>query len=332
MQAKHKVIFDTDPGVDDAMALYFAMAHPDIDVIGITTTFGNVTVQQATENALYLTRIAGSKIPVAQGAAVPMNKTPGQPPAFIHGADGLGNLPSRAATDAQAEELSAAEYIVKMARAYPGEITLVAVAPLGNLGLALRLEPKLPQLLKRVVLMAGTVLEPGNVSPVAEANVWNDPDSADLVFTAGWDLSIVGLDVTHRVAMPSSYFKELAVGHKHHLAMDTLSHAVNFYCDFYGAIRPELGHACFCHDVLAFVYLVAPELFKTKTGRVRVATEGIANGQTMMDRHGGLQYPQPGWEAHRPQTVVCMEVDTAGTLKLIDETLKRDWLQAPLVN
>lgn len=330
MQAKHKVIFDTDPGVDDAMALYFALAHPDIDVIGITTTFGNVTVQQAATNALYLTRIAGLEIPVAQGAAVPMNKTPGEPPAFIHGADGLGNLPKREAISGELEDLSAAEYIVKMARAYPGEITLVAVAPLGNLGLALRLEPKLPTLLKKVVLMAGTVLEPGNVSPVAEANVWNDPDSADLVFTAGWDLSIVGLDVTHRVHMPSSYFKELAAK-KNHLAYDTLSHAVNFYCDFYGSIRPELGHACFCHDVLAFVYLVAPELFKTQTGRVRVATEGIANGQTMMDRHGGLHYPQPGWEKHRPQTVVCMEVDTAATLKLIDDTLSRDWLKPALL-
>ncbi len=329
MQAKHKVIFDTDPGVDDAMALYFAMAHPDIDLIAVTTTFGNVTVQQATTNALYLTRIAGCDIPVAQGTGIPMNKTPGQPPAFIHGADGLGNLPSRVDAGGQAQELSAAEYIVKMARTYPGEITLVAVAPLGNLGLALRLEPNLPKLLKRVVLMAGTIIEPGNVSPVAEANVWNDPDSADLVFTAGWELAICGLDVTHRVAMPSSYFKELAAKKKH-LATDTLSHAVNFYCDFYGMIRPELGHACFCHDVLAFVYLVAPELFKTQTGRVRVATDGIANGQTMMDRHGGLQYPQPGWEKDRPQTVVCMEVDTAGTLKLIDDTLSRDWLKTPL--
>lgn len=329
MQAKHKVIFDTDPGVDDAMALYFAMAHPDIDLIAVTTTFGNVTVQQATTNALYLTRIAGYDIPVAHGAAVPMNKTPGQPPAFIHGADGLGNLPSRVDAGGQAQELSAAEYIVKMARTFPGEITLVAVAPLGNLGLALRLEPNLPKLLKKVVLMGGTVLEPGNVSPVAEANIWNDPDSADLVFTAGWDLAIVGLDVTHRVSMTSSYFKELAAK-KNHIALDTLSHAVNFYCDFYGMIRPELGHACFCHDVLAFVYLVAPELFNTKTGRIRVATEGIANGQTMMDRHGGLQYPQPGWEQDKPQTVVCMEVDTAGTLKLIDETLNLDWLKPAL--
>lgn len=329
MTTKHKVIFDTDPGVDDAMALYFAMAHPDIDVVGITTTFGNVTVQQATENALYLTRLAGVAVPVAQGAAVPLSKKPGQPPDFIHGKDGLGNLPSRVPVIGEAEDVSAAEFIVKMARAHPGEITLVAVAPLGNLGLALKIEPNLPKLLKNVVLMAGTVIEPGNVSPVAEANVWNDPDAADLVFTAGWDLTMCGLDVTHRVVMPASEFVHLATNHKH-IALDTLSHAVDFYSNFYQAIRPELGHACYGHDVLAFVWLVAPELFKTKMGRIRVQKQGEGNGQTMMDRHGGLFYPEPGWEKEKPETRVCMEVDAEACYDLIMATLDGDWLKPAL--
>ncbi len=328
MQAKHKVIFDTDPGVDDAMALYFALAHPDIDVIGITTTFGNVYVEQAATNGLYLTRIAGYDIPVAKGVSVPMNKAPGMPPAFIHGADGLGNLPSRLELGGKLEDISAAEYIVKMARQHPGEITLVAVAPLGNLGLALRLEPNLPKLIKRVVLMAGTVLEPGNVSPVAEANVWNDPDAADLVFTAGWELAFCGLDVTHQVVMTADWYKQLAAA-KQHPATDALAHAVDFYSSFYQSIRPELGHACYCHDVLAFVYLVAPELFKTMDGRVRVATSGVGNGQTMMDRKA-LPYPQAGWEAERPLATAAMEVNTPAVLKLIEDTLYSDWLHAPL--
>lgn len=329
MTSKHKVIFDTDPGVDDAMALYFALAHPDIDVLGITTVFGNVTTQQATTNALYLTRIAGYPIPVAQGAPVPLAKAPGTPPGFIHGDDGLGNLEQRAIIRAEAQACSAAEYIVKMARACPGEITLVAVAPLANLALALKIEPALPKLLKQVVLMAGTVVEPGNVSPVAEANVWNDPDAADLVFTAGWNLTMVGLDVTHRVVLPAHFFDTLARKHNH-LAMTTLQHAVHFYCNFYSAIRPELGHACFGHDVLAFVFLVAPELFKTQSGRIRVATTGIANGQTMMDKHGKLFYPQPGWEPEKPTTHVCMQVDAQACINLIETTLRRDWLKAPL--
>jgi purine nucleosidase len=329
MQAEHKVIFDTDPGVDDAMALYFALAHPDIALLGITTVFGNVTVQQATTNALYLARIAGREIPVAQGTPVPIAKQPAMPPDFIHGADGLGNLPSRIDVPGVPEPLSAAEYIVEMARAHPGEITLVAVGPLSNLGLALQLEPTLPALLKQVVLMAGTVIEPGNVSPVAEANVWNDPDAADLVFTAGWNLTMVGLDVTHRMVLASNFFEAIAQ-HQKHLATDTLLHAVRFYSDFYSGIRPELGHGCFGHDVLAFAWLVAPQLFRTQEGRVRVATTGIGNGQTIMDRHGGLRYPQAGWEQGRPATRVCMEVDAAGCRQLIDEVLRRDWLRPAL--
>jgi inosine-uridine nucleoside N-ribohydrolase len=329
MQAKYKVIFDTDPGVDDAMALYFALAHPNIELLGITTVFGNVTVRQATANALYLTRIAGRDIPVAQGAPAPLAKQPAMPPAFIHGADGLGNLPSRVDVPGAPEPLSAAEYIVRMARAHPGEITLVAVGPLANLGLALQLEPMLPALLKQVVLMAGTVIEPGNVSPVAEANVWNDPDAADLVFTAGWTLTMVGLDVTHRVVLSSDFFGAIAQRQRH-LATDTLLHAVRFYSGFYGGIRPELGHGCFGHDVLAFVWLVAPQLFTTQEGRIRVATTGLGNGQTMMDRHGGLHYPQAGWERERPATRVCMEVDAAGCRQLIGDVLNGDWLRAPL--
>lgn len=329
MTIQHKVIFDTDPGVDDAMALYFALAHPNIDVLGITTVFGNVTTQQATANALYLTQIAGYDIPVAQGALAPMAKTPGTPPDFIHGHDGLGNLEKRHAIKGNVEKYSAAEYIVRMARAHPGEITLVAVAPETNLGLALKIEPNLPKLLKQVILMAGTVTEPGNVSPVAEANVWNDPNAADLVFTAGWNLTMVGLDVTHRVVLPSHFFDALAEKHNH-LAMTTLRHAVHFYCHFYGSIRPELGHACFGHDILAFAYLVAPELFKTQEGRIRVATAGIANGQTMMDKQGKLFYPQPGWEQEKPITRVCMQVDVEACIQLIQNTLSGNWLKKPL--
>jgi inosine-uridine nucleoside N-ribohydrolase len=150
MTQASKVIFDTDPGVDDAMALYYALAHPAIDVVGITTTFGNVTVQQAATNGLYLTAIAGQAIPVTQGVATPWVKPGEAPPDFIHGSDGLGNLPSRVATSNRLDPRSSAQFIVDMARAHPGEITLVAVGPLGNLSLALKLEPQLPQLLSLI--------------------------------------------------------------------------------------------------------------------------------------------------------------------------------------
>ena len=112
-----KVIFDTDPGVDDAMALYYALAHPQVDVVGITTTFGNVTVQQAATNALYLTAIAGVEVPVTQGIAKPWVKTSEPPPDFIHGDDGLGNLVTRHDTTNTLDPRASAQFIVDMARA-----------------------------------------------------------------------------------------------------------------------------------------------------------------------------------------------------------------------
>jgi inosine-uridine nucleoside N-ribohydrolase len=325
--APRKVIFDTDPGVDDAMALYFALAHPGIEVVGITTTFGNVSVEQAAANALYLTAIANRSVPVTQGVSTPWCKPGEAPPDYIHGADGLGNLPSRVATTNRLDPRASAQFIVDMARAQPGAITLVAVGPLGNLSLALKLEPALPRLLREVILMGGTITEPGNVSPVAESNIWNDPHAAEQVFGAGWPLTMVGLDVTHRVVTPLTLFRRIAEHHRHP-ATDTLHHAVGFYSRFYSAQHPRLASdpGCFAHDVLAFVYLVSPALFTRERGCIRVATDGLAQGQTMLKRLAHLNYPQPGWEANRPLADVCMQVDAAGCLALFEQTLMADWL------
>ena len=325
---KVKVIYDTDPGVDDAMALYYALAHPGLDVVGVTTTYGNVTVEQAAINALYLTEIADRKIPVTQGVKTPWMKPGEKPPAHIHGNDGLGNLPRRVDTTSKLDPRSSAQFIADMARANPGEITLVAVGPLGNLALALKLEPALPTLLHEVIIMGGAITEPGNVSPVAEANIWGDPHAADKVFTAGWKLTMAGLDVTHQVVMPVSLFKTIATRHKH-IATDTLLHAVDFYANFYSGLYPHIAriHGCYGHDVLAFIYLTNPELFTLVHGKVRVATDGIAQGQTMLDRRPTIGYAQRGWDKPLPDTDVCMQVDAAGAGRVFEETLMRNWLK-----
>jgi inosine-uridine nucleoside N-ribohydrolase len=323
----HKVIFDTDPGVDDAMALYYALAHPDIELLGITTTFGNVSVDQAAVNALYLCQLAERSIRVTRGVDKPLVKKSEPPPDHIHGADGLGNLPQRAPARGQVDPRSSAQFIVDMARQYPGEITLVAVGPLGNLALALQMAPDLPSLVREVVLMGGTVLESGNVSPVAEANIWNDPHAADLVFTAGWPLTMVGLDVTHQVILPLQSFEHMAQ-QQQHPAMDTLCHAVRFYSNFYSQHDPMIGQitGCYGHDVLAFVVLTHPELFTLKTGRVRVAVDGLAQGQTMMQRKA-VSYPQHGWHDDIPHTQVCLSVNAPACLAEIEQTLMSNWLK-----
>ena len=324
-----KVIYDTDPGVDDAMALYFALAHPAIEVVGITTTFGNVTVEQAATNAMYLAALAGRDITVTKGVATPSHKAPEIPPAHIHGADGLGNLGARRKLDTQVDPRASAQFIVDLARAHPGEITLVAVGPLGNLSLALLIEPQLPTLLREVIVMGGTVAEPGNVSPVAEANIWNDPHAADRVFTAGWKLTMVGLDVTHRVVLLLSLFKKIADRHRHP-ATDTLHRAVEFYARFYSGLYQHIAATpgCFAHDLLAFIYLVNPELFEIQTKVVRVATDGLAQGQTIVNQRDFIDYPHSGWGKHLPRTQVCMTVDATACVRLFEDTLMADWLAA----
>lgn len=329
MNPPGKVIFDTDPGVDDAIALYFALAHPRIDVIGITTTFGNVSVEQAAINALYLTALARRDIPVTRGVSTPCRKAPVAPPAFIHGADGLGDLPARVDTRNRLDPRSSAQFIVDMAHAHPGEITLVAVGPLGNLAAALQLEPTLPRLLNQVIVMGGSVLEGGNASPVAEANIWNDPHAAERVFAAGWKLTMVGLDVTHRVVTELALYRKIAEQHRH-IATDTLLHAVTFYTTFYSGLYKHVSKTpgCFAHDLLAFIYLVSPEYFSIETGSIRVATEGLAQGQTMLNRRDFIDYPQNGWDRLQAQSQVCMQVDAPACVALFENTLMSDWLPA----
>lgn len=324
---KQKVIFDTDPGVDDAIALCFAMAHPEIELLGITTTYGNVSANQAAENAAYLVGLANRKIPVFRGATGPLVKKSEGFPIEIHGKDGLGNLASRIQVQSHVESQTSAQFIVDTARQHPHEISLVAVGPFTNIALALQLDPDLPGLLKQVIVMGGTVLEPGNVSPVAEANVWCDPHAADAVFTAGFNLSMVGLDVTHRVVAGIPLFQKIAQHHRHPLT-DTLLHAVKFYASFYTNRHAHLqsNPGCFMHDLLAFIYLLQPEFFEAQRGPVRVVTEGIAQGQTIQKRLAYMNYPQPGWEAPLSDSTVCMQVDPASCLKLLEDTLISAWL------
>lgn len=323
----HKVIFDTDPGVDDAIALYFALAHPQIELLGITTTFGNVRVGQAAANALYLCALAGRSIPVTLGVATPLVQPAGEPPAFIHGEDGLGNLSHRQHCTATLDHRTSAQFIVDTVRAHPHEISLVAVGPLGNLALALKLAPDIAPLVKQVIIMGGSVVEPGNVSPVAEANIWNDPHAADIVFGVRWPTVMVGLDVTHKVVTDLPLFERLAKRHQH-AATDTLLHAVQFYSHFYSGLHKHrfATPGCFAHDLLAFMYLVEPSWFRTETGVVRVVADGLAKGQTILRRLDFVDYPQPGWESDRAKTQACLDVDANACLSLFEQTMSSSWL------
>ena len=172
------ILFDTDPGIDDAMALLMLARDPRARLLGVTTVFGNASIDTTTRNALALCERFGIDVPVARGAARPLVRHTGDYPDMIHGRDGMGNVGLAAATRQRAEALPAPRFICEMAKRHEGELVLVAVGPFTNLALALAHDPSIVDRVKAVVVMGGafgTHGHGGNVSPVAEANVFNDP-------------------------------------------------------------------------------------------------------------------------------------------------------------
>lgn len=298
----HPIIFDTDPGVDDAQAIAIALRHPDIELLGMTTTYGNVDIATATHNALLLAELAGREIPVAQGAAAPMVKPRHPAPAHIHGANGLGDI-ALPEVKGRAETRSAAQFIADTINQRPHEVTLVAVGPLGNLAAALQLDPGIVERVKRVVIMGGSIREGGNVTPVAEANIFNDPDAAARALTAGWPLTLVGLDVTHRCVLTPAHMARIEAGQGE--LGRVLAGSYAFYRDFY---RQALGiDGCCPHDSCALAWLLRPELFTTGRGRLTVVTDGDAVGQTIFAPEGRA-FIEERW--HRtPLVDVCLAVD-----------------------
>ena len=192
-----KMLIDCDTGIDDSIAILFALKRPDVRVLGITTGCGNIDAYQAAENSIRLIHLAkpGYKVPVAVGANAPLVGPWEGPVPHIHGANGVGNAELLPADQKPAAE-AGWDMIVRLARENPGELTVVTLGRMTNLALALEKEPALPRLVKNVVVMGGAVRAPGNVSPVSEANIAGDPEAADRVFLAGFDLTLVGIDVT----------------------------------------------------------------------------------------------------------------------------------------
>ena len=308
------IIFDTDPGIDDAQAIAIALIHPEIELLGLTTTYGNVDIDTATTNALLLSELAGQEIPVAQGAAAPLVKTKHPAPAHIHGANGLGNI-ELPQVQGKALDSSAAEFIVEQVNARPGEITLVAVGPLGNLAAALQLDPSIPTKVKQVVIMGGSIREGGNVTPVAEANMFNDPHAAARALTAGWPLTLVGLDATHRCVLGPVDMDRIAAAQGR--LGEVLAGSYGFYSDFYRQFLNIDG--CCPHDSCALAWLMRPDLFTTSRGHLTVATDGFAEGQTVFAPEG-RPFLDERWSS-TPAVEVCLDAQGKQVVEWIVEVL-----------
>ncbi len=269
------------------MAIFFAFQSPEIEVLGLTTVYGNIPVSMSARNALTLCDIAGRQdVPVTKGVALPWVGPESDYAHFVHGDDGFGNIDYPPSTR-EVDPRSSAEFIVEMARKHPGEITLVAIGPLGNIALALRLEPELPKLVKGISIMGGAAFVPGNVTPVAEANIWNDAHAADIVFSADWEVKMFGLDVTLFAPTDPKFVDILA--EKNPVMGGFMQKASQFYIDFYSQNRDE--KVCFFHDAFPIAHLVKPELFEFTRGNIRVSTDELNRGQTVVAKPGTTASP-----------------------------------------
>ena len=315
--ARHTVIFDTDPGIDDAMALLFLHLSPAVELAGITTVLGNATVETTTRNALFLKERFGLSAPVAKGAGAPLVGRAGDPPTFVHGHNGLGDIPLPETIGALADPRPAHRFIIDTVRAQPGAIDIVAVGRLTNLALALREDPEVVTLVRSVVIMGGAFGyhgHLGNITPAAEANIHGDPLAADEVFAAAWPIIAVGLDVTQETIMSTEYLRSLGeeAGEIGRFIWDISRH----YEDFYRSTGLE---GICVHDASAAACLLAPELFEMRAGAIRVVQEGIALGQTIQ-KPDWRRFRPNIWDG-RPSHQICTHVNSPALLALYRDTI-----------
>ncbi|MDD1781094.1 nucleoside hydrolase [Enterovibrio sp. ZSDZ35] len=303
-----KIILDTDPGIDDAMAILFAEANPNIDLIALTTVYGNAEIETGTRNALYLKQRFNMTCDVAKGTSGPLQRDPVEASVAVHGQNGFGDI------DIEDPSLTvdprpAHRYMIDAVKAAPGEITLVAVGPLTNLALALQEAPEVTSMVKEVVIMGGafgTHGHTGNVTPFAEANIHDDPHAADVVFTADWPVTVVGLDVTHEAFFSSEYLDTVR---------DTCGDTGQFLWDisrFYLAFYKErMGvNGCFVHDPSAIAYVIDPSLFEVRNGPIRVVCEGPAEGMTLQ-KYRDTKHKTDAWKDKPAQNVAISVNDNA---------------------
>ncbi|WP_428377320.1 nucleoside hydrolase [Lichenicoccus sp.] len=308
-----KVIFDTDPGVDDAMALAFLTRRPELELVGVTTVLGNADIETVTRNALFLKDRLGFAAPVAQGSGVTVLGKHGTHAKHVHGQNALGDIPIPDLITSRPDGRRGHRMMIDLIRANPGTVTIIAVGRMTNLARALDKDPEIARLVQGVVVMGGafgTNGHTGNVSPVAEANIAGDPEAADAVFTAHWPVTIIGLDVTQEVVLDVPLLERLRdTGGESGRFLYDVSRS---YLAFHQKTRKLDG--IFAHDSLAVAYAVDPSLFTTRQGPVRVICGGLASGQTIQKMQRA-PYPSTAWDPH-PSQSVCVGVDVPRVLDL----------------
>ena len=319
-----RVIIDTDPGTDDAMAIILALNSPELKVEALTVVPGNVDGRQGLENALKIVSLAGRcDVTVAGGAQHPLNQKliTAQ---FWHGKNGLANV-ELPPTKCKADPRFGPDLIIEMVHKYPHEITLIPVGPLTNIALAVSKDPSIAFLVKDIVIMGGSITG-GNVNGAAEANIYNDPEAAQIVFNAGWMVTMVGSDVGERTLITRKYLAELQSLH------GPQSDFIAKIADFYLNRSEKSGYSgAAMYDPLAVGVVIDPTLVTLKDMHVDVETKGeFTRGETVANRMGsnennvlhGDHYEIEGVIDLKPNARVCLASDADRFLQLFIGRIK----------
>ncbi|MFZ0541586.1 MAG: nucleoside hydrolase [Candidatus Sulfotelmatobacter sp.] len=322
--APRRVIIDTDPGTDDAMAIILALNSPEFKVEALTVVPGNVEAWQGLENALKIVSLADRcDVMVAGGAQHPLNQKliTAQ---YWHGKNGLANV-ELPASKCKADPRFGPDLIIEMIHKYPHEITLIPIGPLTNIALAVSKDPSIAALVKDIVIMGGSI-SGGNVNGAAEANIYNDPEAAQIVFNAGWMVTMVGSDVGERTLITRKYLGELQSSH------GPQSDFISKIADFYLTRSEKSGYnGAAMYDPLAVGIALDPTLGTLKEMHVDVETRGeFTRGETVANRMGsdeknvlhGDHYEIEGVTYLKPNARVCLASDADRFLELFVNRIK----------
>lgn len=297
-----RMILDVDTGIDDAMAILYALNRPGIRLEALTTTFGNTDVDAATANTLRILELAGrNDIPVARGSGRSLLHPFVKGADHVHGGNGLGEIDLPAPRGQPVAE-HASDLIIRVARSNPGAITLCPVGPVTNVAIAIAKAPDVAALLKAIVIMGSTIFHPGIqriASSMADANFWNDPEAAQIVLRSGAKITLVGMDVTLKVLLTAPMRDDIM--HHGGRVGATMMKITEFYVRSYETMYPGIG-GCGLHDPLAVAIAEDPTLAVTESMCVDIELAGrLTRGQTVADRRRTARDKQ--------NADVCRQVD-----------------------
>jgi inosine-uridine nucleoside N-ribohydrolase len=301
------ILLDCDPGHDDALALLLALASPEVELLGVTTVHGNATLANTTANALKILELAGrGDVAVAAGADRPLTREP-RTAAHVHGATGLDgpDLPPPSGAPVAAH---AVDFLAERLAASERPVTLIPTGPLTNVALLLARHPEAAARLERIVLMGGAIAE-GNITPAAEFNIWVDPEAAARVFAGGLDITMVGLDVTHRALMTPAHAEQLRASGR---VGTVVAELFAFYHQFHSRVYDLPGSPV--HDALAVAHVLRADLLRTAHCNVEIdCASELCRGRTVADIWNVTDRPT--------NARVATEVDAPAFLDLLVERI-----------